>query len=162
MRKAMYAFAVAALIYLVTMLIIAVAGPAQMPMHAGLRGGVDAWGSKGRFLLNSTYAVVIAAFLLILAANVRRFPASIVNTPHRDYWLTEEHRPRFDRLVASMMIGIAALQLLLFSAINIAGMWVRHESWYYPTALVLFFLGLASVIGSTVVRLYREPGARRR
>ncbi|MFW0788343.1 hypothetical protein [Gordonia sp. CPCC 205333] len=156
MRGAVFTFAAAAIVYLVTWLVVAVGGPEVLPMHYG-SGGVDEWGSRGSFLAMSAIGAVLASIFLALGLNAKRLPSRIINTPHRDYWLGAEHRGRFDALMASMLVGMGALVLLLFAMINIAGMWVRDQMWYFPTVLVVFLIGMIAVVGRPITRLYREP-----
>ncbi|GAB20357.1 hypothetical protein GOEFS_114_00090 [Gordonia effusa NBRC 100432] len=152
----MFAFAVAAVVFLVTWLVVAVGGPDVMPIHYG-PGGADEWGSRGSFLVMSLIGVVIAFALLAMGLNAKRIPQRVINTPHRDYWLGNEHRKQFDELMASMLAGIGALILLLSAMINIAGMWVRDQSWYFPTVLVVFVIGMIAVVGRPIATLYRAP-----
>lgn len=160
MKGPVLAFAIAVVAFVVSWLVVAVAGPDAMPMHYGLGGDVEEWGSRGRFLLNSVWGAVISAILITLALNASRLPDQFVNTPHRDYWLGD-HRAEFNELVRGMMFGMASVLLTVFTLINVAGMWVRDAAWFFPMVLVLLILGLAIFIARPVIRLYREPKAAR-
>lgn len=156
MRGPVLVFLITAVAFVVSWLVVAVAGPDSMPMHYGVGGDVEEWGTRGQFLLNGVWGVVISAVLITLGLNASRLPAQFVNTPHREYWLGE-HRAEFDVVVRGMMFGMASVLLAVFTMINIAGMWVRDAGWFFPMVIVLLVAGLAVFIVRPVLRLYREP-----
>lgn len=155
--KSGFVTALAAVAYVVTWLVVAVAGPDKMPAHRTFDGTIDRWGSRGEFLAHSGIGAAVVVVLLLLAFNLRRLPVRGINTPHREYWLSPEHRGAFDAITRSMLIGIAGLVLFMFTMINISGMWLGEQSWFFPTVLVIFLIGMACVIGFPIRRLYREP-----
>ncbi|MFT4200757.1 DUF1648 domain-containing protein [Gordonia sp. (in: high G+C Gram-positive bacteria)] len=154
MSRASWSLLPAIAVYAITWCWVAVSAPDRVPMHWG-PAGVDRWGSRTEFLTFSLVtAGLIGALMIGLGIAASRLPASIINTPHRDYWLSPEHRPAFDGLMRTMMLDIAALILLLFAAINVI---VGAGAAATNVLVIVFLLALGVVMVRPIARLYREP-----
>ena len=83
--------------------------PERIATHFDLAGNADGHGSRDAFLL--TFAAVIvgnAALFLGLAWLLPRVPDSLVNLPHKAYWLAPSRREASLAAVAAALQRIAA------------------------------------------------------
>jgi uncharacterized membrane protein len=65
--------------------------PATLAVHFNVSGAADGWSSRTGFIF--TYGAIeaaVAVFSLTFAFLAGRLPASAVNIPNRDYWLSPE------------------------------------------------------------------------
>jgi hypothetical protein len=137
--------------------------PDIVPVHYGLDGLPDRWGPRVEVLL--VYLGVVGggtALWLTLPAFFRRVPPSMINLPHKEYWLAPERRAAATAKLSTWadMVGTAlnllmlALQLLLTPAR--AGTGSPNPA---PTLVTLAFL--AFTLGSCVwlARSYRLPAS---
>ena len=67
--------------------------PERVPVHYGLSGTPDRWGSRLELLLVYASAIVIgSAIFLGVPALLRYAPARTISIPNKHYWLAAEHR----------------------------------------------------------------------
>jgi uncharacterized membrane protein len=67
--------------------------PAKVASHLDLEGRVDGWMGKGAFL--AVYvgtALGTALLMLLVGLLLPRMPNSMINLPHKDYWLAPERK----------------------------------------------------------------------
>jgi uncharacterized membrane protein len=83
--------------------------PEKMATHFDAGGQPDGWMSKAGFI---AFAVLmqagLAGIMFGVGKLIRVVPASMVNIPNRDYWLTEERREQTFDETESMLAWIAA------------------------------------------------------
>ena len=90
--------------------------PDVVASHFGAGGRPDAWSGKGVFI--TIYLVTVGMNALIflgIAFGIQKMPASTLNLPNKEYWLTEERRQEtFDFFIQYFLwFGIATCLLLL-------------------------------------------------
>lgn len=90
--------------------------PARVPIHYGPGGVPDRWGSPLDVLL--IHGCVIGfgtALFLALPKLIRHAPKSLINLPHKDYWLAPEHRDAATAKFApwSYVVGTAVNVLMI-------------------------------------------------
>jgi uncharacterized membrane protein len=68
--------------------------PPQMAIHFNWAGEPDGWVDRVKFIVIGTSLCFMVPPLLVACVGVmpRVLPASMVNLPHRDYWLAPERR----------------------------------------------------------------------
>jgi hypothetical protein len=139
--------------------------PPLMATHFGPSGKPDGFMERGSFLL-FTLIVEGGVTLLLLAAplGLRLVPASLINMPHRDYWLAAPRREaslqRLGAWMAWLAVGMTAVlvgvnELLLRANLARAPLNTRV---FLPMVLA----GLTFVLGWTVAlyRAFRVPTGR--
>lgn len=110
--------------------------PARVATHFDMEGRPNGWSSAGSLWVPGG---VMFGFAILIGIGVpalaRRLPPSMVNVPHRDYWLAPERREAsLDRLDVFMGVfgcGLAVFflgVLALVAHANIAGQG-RMEAW---------------------------------
>jgi uncharacterized membrane protein len=93
--------------------------PESMASHFDATGSPDAWTGRDAFVL---FWLVMLGGLVTMCLGVPwlvgRMPASLINIPHRDYWLAPERRGETTRILSSLMgwMGVGTLVLMM-------GMW---------------------------------------
>ena len=99
--------------------------PAVVASHFDARGVADGWLSKPAFLVMEFVLLALClAFALLLPAMMHRLPDSLINLPHKDYWLAPARRDAtmqsmsdsFSWLGVGMMALFVGLNQLLFPA----------------------------------------------
>ena len=137
--------------------------PARVAIHFGLGGTPNGWGPGYVFAI---LMVAMHAFVFCMIYFSPRvifaFPARWVNLPHKEYWLSEENRPRAEAKISSHMwqFGTAIFAFLL-----VAGALVLEANLSDPVALreVPFLVALAIFLVFTAwwvvsfVRAFRIP-----
>lgn len=65
--------------------------PDRLASHFGTNGQPDGWTDKSNFIaIMLSLQVGLAVFMSTLTWLIRKLPASMVNIPHREYWLHED------------------------------------------------------------------------
>lgn len=130
--------------------------PDRVPLHIGLDGTIDRWGSKTEFLI---LAIVLALLIFALGPGsgflMRVLPRDLVNVPYPEYWRTDENWPRAQRLVGDCMWIFGAMMALFLTSSNV-GLGAAAVGRAYP--VWAFFGGLAAFLLVTalwIVWLYR-------
>jgi hypothetical protein len=90
--------------------------PDVVASHFSISGQPDAWSSKGFFIGIYIIAVVMNALIFLgITFGINKIPDSMLNLPHKVYWLSEERRQgTFDFFNQYFLwLGIATCLLLL-------------------------------------------------
>lgn len=90
--------------------------PDVVASHFGAGGRPDAWSGKGTFI--AVYLVSVSMNVIIflgIVFGIQRMPDSMLNLPHKEYWLAEERRQETFQFFTQYFIwfGIATSLLLL-------------------------------------------------
>ncbi len=92
--------------------------PGRMATHFGAGGEANGWMTLDGFLL---FFWGMCAFLVVLMLLMPKliglFPDSMVNIPHRDYWLAPERRPLVRAILGEHMAWLGVIILGLMGAI---------------------------------------------
>ncbi len=97
--------------------------PDRVPMHFGVAGDVDRWGTATEFFV--VWGIVLGMLALIFGALplvIARLPVSAINLPNREYWLADERRVATMSRVAGQLgwfgTGTLALMFALLQLID--------------------------------------------
>ncbi|HTV18870.1 MAG TPA: DUF1648 domain-containing protein [Polyangiaceae bacterium] len=135
--------------------------PDIVPVHYAANGAPDRWGPRQEVLHICGWLIGIStACFLAAPALFRRAPAAIINLPHKDYWLSPEHRDAAAGKLAAWAsaVGIAinvlmvALQSAALGQDGAPGVPSALTSW-----LPLLFVAFALASCVWLVRAYRLP-----
>ena len=95
--------------------------PAEVASHFDARGVPDNWMSReSHLLLMALFGLALPLALAGAFYAVRYFPVSIVNLPHREYWLAEERRAETSARIFQMGLWIALFEAALALGTHIA------------------------------------------
>jgi len=84
--------------------------PDPVASHFGPNGQPDSWTSRTSFLaMHVLLQLGMAGFMLGIAYGMKWIPESLLNMPHKEYWLHPDRRDVSLRKNASMLILIAGL-----------------------------------------------------
>jgi len=124
--------------------------PETMASHFSANGAPNGWQPKQAFFLLASVVIAMTTLPSFLVPRLLgSLPASLVNLPHKDFWLAPERREETTRYFRSQMawFGCALLFLLLYAisqAINANLPGIRHFDaqgmWYVLGGFMLFTL----------------------
>jgi uncharacterized membrane protein len=78
---------------LATLALVAGDLPDRVPTHFDASGRADGWSTRNGFIVTmGGLSLFLAALLAGMSAVVARLPTSLLNMPHRDYWLAPPRR----------------------------------------------------------------------
>ncbi len=87
--------------------------PVRVASHFGGDGVADGWQSPSGFMTFDLLMIgIMAGSFGLLPALMRRFPASMINVPNRDYWLTPERRTETLATLERSMLWIGTLTMV--------------------------------------------------
>lgn len=154
------AFLLALVAYAVLVVVAAVTLPERVPLHFGLGGDADRWGSRSEAVL--TFALVGGGVALLLggvAALAGRLPlrSSWVNLPHKDWWTaTPEREERARRRMRQDLYAVAAgvmVLLVVVLAMTIAA--ARSDAARMPGGAWLPIVVLAGALALVIWMPFR-------
>ncbi|MCH2182721.1 MAG: DUF1648 domain-containing protein [Mariniblastus sp.] len=132
--------------------------PAEIPMHFDQNMVPDNVVSAAEFVW--TYLLIQLGCLVVfvgLAVGVRYLPVSLINLPHREYWLSGERRTETLNWISGMLLLIASAELWL--VMGLCQMSVQYAlgnvSDLGPSLWVMIGLFLALCAGLVIYLLFR-------
>jgi hypothetical protein len=135
--------------------------PPRVASHFNGAGVPDGWMSRPAYLATMA-AVGIGLALLQLGVfyGVRYFPASIVNLPHREYWLAPERRAETSAVIFRAGIWLAifisifvlAIHLLVVDANRSQPVRLSTSVWW----LLASFLSMLAVWSFALIQYFRR------
>ncbi len=140
--------------------------PASLASHFSRDGEPNGWSSRTTFFgLYLGILVMVLLFFRILPGLLSRFPNTMINLPHKDYWLDPSRRDVTfsgikDRIV-SMGNGFLAFLIVTFQLViqaNLAeGIRLNSkELWILLAVFVVFTLSWIV----RFIRVFRMPGGQ--
>ncbi len=139
--------------------------PETVAAHFG-PDGPNNWTSRTALLLS--YALVNLGFVALLVVPIlflNKIPESLINLPHKDYWLAPQRRGDTQRIALGLISEMAAATVLLCMVAfhDVAtGSLPRGEVPGIPGSFWMWLLAYLAFTGVWVVRLMRRfgrPGA---
>lgn len=92
--------------------------PETVATHFNFRGVPDGWMPRQAFLIFiAAFAALVPLFLCGIALITRILPASLINVPNREYWLSPERRRSTDRILFSHMLWLCCLMIAFMNGI---------------------------------------------
>lgn len=121
--------------------------PERMATHFGPSGQPDGWMSRtSAVVFQAALQIGLPALFVAIAWTLPRFPNSMINLPHREYWLAPERRAATLQHMSRMLLQIA-LAVAIF--IPIIGHLVfdanRREG---PLSIIPFMVALVAFLGT--------------
>ncbi|MBK6690258.1 MAG: DUF1648 domain-containing protein [Deltaproteobacteria bacterium] len=128
--------------------------PPVVASHFGPGGQPDGWMSRGVFAVFGLLPVVVSLIVVVAAPLMTaRLPASMINLPNKDYWLTPERRAQaFSKLAAEMEwfgAGLVAFFIFTYELVFIAN---QNGA---PLAEGPFLVGLLVFFAGAIYSVYR-------
>lgn len=89
--------------------------PERVASHFDLNNQADGWMSKSGYMFFH-FGIVIFFYLTFwgLSVLIPKFPPSLINLPHKEYWLHESRKETTIITIQAMMLWIGNLCLALF------------------------------------------------
>lgn len=136
--------------------------PERMAIHFDAKGMPNDWmGKVPATLLSISLVTLLPMFFLSFSQVIRWLPASMINLPHREYWLAPERREESFRWMTGWMIWFTLFILIFIIAINHLTFIANRDS--QPLSAVAFWGMLGSFLFSTfgfvviMIRRFAKP-----
>ena len=118
-RIPMLALAILYLLFFAVLVLTAGKLPDPVASHFDGRGVPDAWTSRGNYLtLLAAMAMFLPGIVVALCYVVRFLPVSMINLPHREYWLAPERRAATDLYLFRQSLWFACAAVLFLIAVH--------------------------------------------
>ena len=138
--------------------------PDPIASHFDGNGAPNGWMSpSGMVIFEGVLLCFIALVMLGSVRLIDRMPPSMINVPHRDYWLAPEHRAELSQIMMRHMLWLVCWAVALFIAINQL-IFTANRDPSTPrlspeNTLLVVGLGLAAIAmwTSTLLRQFRRP-----
>jgi len=94
--------------------------PDTVASHFDLSGAANGHMERSEYVVWMAAAGVLVSLLLFATtALVPRLPRSLVNIPHRDYWLSESMMPRTKAYLNLFALRVAVVTVLFLNVLNV-------------------------------------------
>jgi Protein of unknown function (DUF1648) len=136
--------------------------PSRVASHFQADGRADGWMGRDAFI---AVAIGVLAFLgalfLGLAYGIPRLPTTLLNIPHREYWLASERRAATLDAVTKMMLAMGVVTTALLYGVFKLTILANREAeprldgteWSLLAAFGVLFV---AILGATIWR-FRKP-----
>jgi serine/threonine-protein kinase len=166
-RPAVFPYALLALVWLAFAAYVWLSAgrlPARVATHFGMDGVANGWQSQRHYLeLTLLAGAALPAFILSLFLLIRVGDGSLMNIPHREYWLAPERRRETFAFVQRRSVWLAGLIIAFFAALHYLVAGANTQSPPNLPASVAFwsggiFVAMTLVWVATFIRhFYRKP-----
>jgi uncharacterized membrane protein len=135
--------------------------PDRMPSHFNFQGEPDSYSSKNQFFGTWLFALVLLNVLLpSVHLLIRVVPSTMINVPHREYWLATSDRKRevaakMANLMVAMAIGLNLIFFLLLESIRSYTLTGTASMPFWTPLVILPFLIIVPLL--FVFRMFRVP-----
>lgn len=132
--------------------------PERVAIHFGANGVADNWLDRGQATgMMIALQVLMPWVLVAIATGVKHMPSSMVNIPHREYWLHPERRRATLAYVVGMISFIAVLESILISVMNHLSFTANRTGQPLNTPVFIAVLGVFLVaVLALVVKMTRR------
>lgn len=137
--------------------------PERVALHFDLAGTADGWGTRGLLLgIFACMTALVAGLGLALPVVVGVLPTSMVNVPHREYWLAPERRQQTLATLRDDLSWFAALtgvlMILLFQRTIAYNLDPESKAMASALWIVLAYLLATLLWVARLLLRYRLPG----
>jgi uncharacterized membrane protein len=155
---AVVALSVTCVAYLAALITSSGQLPERVASHFNFEGQADSWTSRPVYLaLMAVWGLGISWLLMSVAWMIRRLPASVINLPHRDYWLAPERRQQTSDDVQQRMLWFSCLTLAFCLGIHYLVVDANQQQPSRLSQLVWAWLGVYLVaLGAWLAMLLRH------
>ena len=133
--------------------------PPEVATHFNAAGVPDGWMSRSTHLLvMSGFGFAFPIFFIAVFWSSRFIPSCLVNIPHRDYWLSPEHRAESAQYLIRHSFWLACLAMAFVIGLNVLVVFSnQRQPVQLPLAWAMLVMGpfLCGVL-AWVVLLYRH------
>lgn len=123
--------------------------PETVPSHFGASGRPDAWSPKNFFVTFYLITVAVCSVLFLsLSFGLSRMPVSLINLPHKEFWLVPERKEKtFAYLSQYFLLFASATLLLLFDVFHQSFQVAlgKAQALSHPLVSLVVYLALISV-----------------
>ena len=132
--------------------------PGLVATHFDLTGQADGWMPRAYFFQSQVVFILgFTAFFAVLAFAVAQLPDSLIQLPHKEYWLDPRQRAETRRQITNMILssGCGGLAFLLFLRQRIHQANLDGSHHLTPSFGVVLITALVLIAGPLVPPLRR-------
>jgi uncharacterized membrane protein len=135
--------------------------PARVASHFDMRGRADDWTGKGAFV--ATYACTALGttlVMLLISLTLPRIPKSMINLPHKDYWLSPEREKATFASLSAYFAWFACATLALLIAcfhMSFATSLGRQVPSWLSESLLGAYIGFTVIWCARLLLRFRKP-----
>lgn len=139
--------------------------PDLVPSHFGLQGVPDGWMPRTAFVsLIGGLHLLTMGMMVLIAVSLRYIPNALINIPHRDVWLSDNHRAETISTCGTilMMVAIVTSWLIIGIFHLTALVAIERQAALMPAFWLLLAIYLIAVLVICVLgmrRFQRPPQA---
>jgi hypothetical protein len=136
----------------------------RVATHFNVSGEPNGWMSRSenqKFIL--LFGLAFPCFVVLLCSIVRFLPVSVINVPHREYWLSPERRKETSDYLFRHSLWFACLAVcfvigLQYSIVQANRQTPPHLDISLLFAMAALFLAGTAVWMLVLIRHFRRPG----
>jgi uncharacterized membrane protein len=139
--------------------------PERMAIHFDAKGNPNDWLDKlPATLLSAGLIVFVPVFFIGISQIAYWLPASLINIPHREYWLASERRNATLNWMTGWMLWFAVLISIFVLAINHLTFTANRDAlplspfWFWSSLGI--FLSTTFVMVAIMIRRFHLPTRR--
>jgi uncharacterized membrane protein len=139
--------------------------PERVATHFNFEGTPDSWMSKrNATIVMCGFQLGMPLFILAMISLASRLPVSLVNIPHREYWLHPDRRQASLNYFKNQMLWIAVIVSLLTMAVNHLTFIANRDgnglkSGWFGLLMIAFLTAIFTIVCKMVMH-FRLPGNR--
>ena len=136
--------------------------PDRVASHFGASGKPDAWSSKDHFV---KFYLVVVVFIAVLFSGIgfilKKVPASLINLPNKDYWLSPERREDTIAVLSGQFLWFGSATLLLMLDMMHQTFRVhlgKAQVLEHPVTSIVVYVGFSMLWSiALIVKFMRKP-----
>lgn len=157
-------------LYLFAFLIIAIAAqaghfypllPQYVASHFDINGNPDSYSGKQSFIIfEAAIIIFISAIFFLIVFFIRKIPASLLNLPNKEYWLSEEKKENTYNVFVGFLFLFADITLLflyyIFNkvyTINLGQEKSLGSSFFY---VIVVYFAASGIVGYLFLRRFMK------
>jgi uncharacterized membrane protein len=137
--------------------------PDKVASHFGASGQPDSWSTRNFFVAFYLMAVgFTASMFLAIHFGMSKMPASLINLPNKDYWLSPERRQQTSGFMSRQLLWFGCATLLLLLDIFYQSFQVhlgRAEGLSHPMLSLGLYIGFSVVWSIGLMIKFSRKGA---
>jgi drug/metabolite transporter (DMT)-like permease len=130
-----------------------------MASHFGKNGFPNNWQTKEAFFLTMIGVLGISFVVsFVFPQLINRLPASMINLPHKEYWLAPERREETGRYMSAQMgwFGCALLFVLLYATSQVINANLPSPGYFDTQGMWAVLTGFLLFLGIWLVRFLKH------
>jgi uncharacterized membrane protein len=119
-RAALLLFCVLLGIFIAVLLGTSSLLPERVATHFDAAGNPNGWMTRnGAIIVMGVVGLLLPLFIVSTGWLLRILPTSLINLPHKEYWLAPEHREETSRWLTQFFVWVGCLLVVFLTALHL-------------------------------------------